>query len=114
MSTSEDRLLENKWMGNDSEDEGPSLSFQLEEDLNRKDQLFSFRKEKEPLFTNKAHKPGEQELLQEGKLGDSEFSARLQKVVLALLRAGRRVYLWFRWISRRKRIGAFLDSATQP
>ena len=68
-------------MKHDGADEGPSLIFPLEEDLNRKDQLFSFRKEKEPIVTDKAHKPGEQQLLQEGKLGDTEFSARLQKVV---------------------------------
>ncbi len=69
----------------DDKDEGLILSFPLEEDLGRKDQLFSFRREKEPVTTDKAYKPAEQQLLQEGKLGDSEFSARLQKVVFGAL-----------------------------
>ena len=64
----------------DDKEGGLILSFQLEEDLDRKDQLFSFRQEKKPIVTAKAYKPTEQQLLQEGKLGDSEFSARLQKV----------------------------------
>ena len=58
---------------------GPVLSFPLEEDYNQKDQLFSFRKDPAPSLT-KPHRPTEQQLLQEGKLGNSEFSARLRKV----------------------------------
>lgn len=57
----------------------PELTFSVEEDPNRKDQLFTFRKE-QPTPTNNYHAK-EQQLLQEGKLGNAEFSARLRKVV---------------------------------
>ncbi|KAL8975238.1 MAG: hypothetical protein Q9197_000541 [Variospora fuerteventurae] len=63
----------------DEEDEVADLIFNVEEDLNRKDQLFSFRKDELP--TTKNYHAKEQQLLQEGKLGSSEFSARLRKVV---------------------------------
>jgi hypothetical protein len=65
----------------DSSDEGgPTLTLPLEEDLLRKDHLFSFRsKSPEPVPT-KTYRPSEQQLLQEGKLGESNFSARLKKV----------------------------------
>jgi hypothetical protein len=63
----------------EGEDSGPILSLSLEEDVNRKDQL-GFRKEK-AAPAPEAFRPGEQQLLQEGKLGESEFSARLRKVV---------------------------------
>ncbi|KAL8726742.1 MAG: hypothetical protein Q9166_006537 [cf. Caloplaca sp. 2 TL-2023] len=60
------------------EEDGPELTFTLEEDPNRKDQLFSFRKEQAtPL---KDYHAKEQQLLQEGKLGSAEFSARLRRV----------------------------------
>lgn len=61
------------------EDDLPELTFSVEEDANRKDQLFSFRKE-QPTPTNNYHAK-EQQLLQEGKLGNAEFSARLRKVI---------------------------------
>ena len=63
------------------EEDEPELSFSLEEDANRKDQLFTFRKE-EPLPT-KVYRPSEQQLLQEGKLGQAEISARLRKVTFS-------------------------------
>ncbi|KAL9119342.1 MAG: hypothetical protein Q9187_004106 [Circinaria calcarea] len=60
----------------------PTLTFNLEEDANRADQLFSFRKaSKEDPSTTRTYRPAEKQLLQEGKLGDSEFSARLERVV---------------------------------
>ncbi|KAL8912476.1 MAG: hypothetical protein Q9172_007495 [Xanthocarpia lactea] len=62
----------------DQEDD-PEIVFDLEEDLNRKDQLFSFRKE-QPTPTKDYH-AREQQFLQEGKLGKSEFSARLRKAI---------------------------------
>ncbi|KAL8752390.1 MAG: hypothetical protein Q9184_005752 [Pyrenodesmia sp. 2 TL-2023] len=61
------------------EEDAPELIFSVEEDPNRKDQLFTFRKEP-PTPTNNYHAK-EQQLLQEGKLGNAEFSARLRKVV---------------------------------
>lgn len=62
------------------DDIGPTLRLSLEEDLNRKDQLFSFRKDNAAPVPA-AFRPDEQQLLQQGKLGESEFSARLQKAV---------------------------------
>ncbi|KAL8916573.1 MAG: hypothetical protein Q9208_008444 [Pyrenodesmia sp. 3 TL-2023] len=61
------------------EEDAPELTFSVEEDPNRKDQLFTFRKE-QPAPTNNYH-ADEQQLLQQGKLGNAEFSARLRKVV---------------------------------
>ncbi|KAL8732429.1 MAG: hypothetical protein Q9181_003964 [Wetmoreana brouardii] len=63
----------------DEEEDTPNIVFNLEEDLNRKDQLFSFRKEEST--PTKDYHAREQQLLQEGKLGNSEFSARLRKVI---------------------------------
>lgn len=63
------------------EDDGPSLTFPLVEDLNRKDQLFGLRKKDLPSPSPINYQSSEKQLLQEGKLGDSEFSARLQKVI---------------------------------
>ncbi|KAL8663599.1 MAG: hypothetical protein Q9202_003787 [Teloschistes flavicans] len=60
------------------EEDMPDVFFNLEEDLNRKDQLFSFRKEQSISVID--YRAREQQLLQEGKLGNSEFSARLRKV----------------------------------
>ena len=65
--------------GLQDQEEEPDIIFNLEEDPNRKDQLFSFRKE-QPTPTKDYH-AREQQLLQEGKLGNSEFSARLRKVI---------------------------------
>lgn len=60
----------------------PTLTFNLEEDANRADQLFTFRKaSKEDPSATRTYRPAEKQLLQEGKLGDSEFSARLERVV---------------------------------
>lgn len=64
----------------DEEDTPADITFTLEEDPNRKDQLFSFRKDQGPAPTKDYHAK-EQQLLQEGKLGNSEFSARLRKVL---------------------------------
>lgn len=64
------------------EEEEPDLSFSLEEDLNRKDQLFTFRKDKPTSTTNYHAK--EHQLLQEGKLGSSEFAARLRQVIFGV------------------------------
>ncbi|ERF75708.1 hypothetical protein EPUS_01538 [Endocarpon pusillum Z07020] len=62
------------------DEDGPTLTLPLEEDVLRKDHLFAFRnKTSEPVPT-KTYRPSEQQLLQEGKLGDSHFSARLKKV----------------------------------
>ncbi|KAL8785776.1 MAG: hypothetical protein Q9213_003154 [Squamulea squamosa] len=66
----------------DDEEDSPEIIFTLEEDPNRKDQLFSFRKE-QPTPTQNYHAK-EQQLLQEGKLGNSEFSARLRKVIFGI------------------------------
>ena len=65
----------------EEEEDEPEFRFDVEEDPNRKDQLFSFRKE-QPIAT-KDYRPSEQQLLQEGKLSSSEFSARLRKVVFS-------------------------------
>jgi hypothetical protein len=63
------------------EDEGgPTFTFPLVEDPNRKNQLFGFRKETSPPPNPIDYRPSEKQLLQEGKLGASEFSARLQRV----------------------------------
>ena len=67
--------------GNAEEEDEPEIRFGVEEDPNRKDQLFSFRKE-QPIAT-KDYRPSEKQLLQEGKLSSSEFSARLRKVVFS-------------------------------
>lgn len=63
------------------EDDGPSFTFPLVEDLNRKDQLFGSRKKDLPSPNPINYRSSEKQLLQEGKLGASEFSARLQKVI---------------------------------
>ncbi|KAL8859766.1 MAG: hypothetical protein Q9178_003881 [Gyalolechia marmorata] len=62
----------------DQEDD-PEIVFNLQEDPDRKDQLFSFRKEQRT--PTRDYHAREQQLLQEGKLGHSEFSARLRKVI---------------------------------
>ena len=67
--------------GKAEEEDEPEFRFEVEEDPNRKDQLFSFRKE-QPIAT-KDYRPSEQQLLQEGKLSRSEFSARLRKVLFS-------------------------------
>ena len=64
------------------EEDEAEFRFGVEEDPNRRDQLFSFRKEQRPVAT-KDYRPSEQQLLQEGKLSNSEFSARLRKVVFS-------------------------------
>ncbi|KAI4090595.1 MAG: hypothetical protein LQ344_004642 [Seirophora lacunosa] len=64
----------------EEDDTFTDITFTLEEDLNRKDQLFSFRKDP-PTAPTKDYHAKEQQLLQEGKLGSSEFSARLRKVI---------------------------------
>ncbi|KAL8641141.1 MAG: hypothetical protein Q9228_002023 [Teloschistes exilis] len=64
------------------EEEMPDILFDVEEDLNRKDQLFSFRKEQS--IPTKDYRAKEQQLLQEGKMGNSEFSARLRKVTFGV------------------------------
>lgn len=79
MSSSERLDQAKKDMG--QEEDEPELSFGLEEDPNRKDQLFTFRKE-QPV-TTKDYRPSEQQLLREGKLGDAEFSARLRNVIFS-------------------------------
>ena len=64
---------------------GPSLVYKLEEDVNRKEQLSSFRDENSYAHRNTAlHRQNEQQLLEEGKLGRSEFSARLQRVTFGI------------------------------
>jgi hypothetical protein len=64
----------------DSND-GPTLVYTLEEDANRKEQLASFRDENSDARRKTAlHRHNEQQLLEEGKLAQSEFSARLQRV----------------------------------
>lgn len=60
-------------------DSGPSLVYQLEGDVNRKEQL-GFWDENYERTKTALHRENEQQLLKEGKLGRSEFSARLQKV----------------------------------
>lgn len=67
--------------GEVEEDDGPSFTFPLVEDLNRKDQLFGFHKKALPSPDPISYRSSEKQLLQEGKLGASEFSARLQKVI---------------------------------
>ena len=60
---------------------GPTLIYTLEEDANRKEQLASFRVENPDARRKTAlHRENEQQLLEEGKLAQSEFSARLQRV----------------------------------
>ncbi|KAF7507525.1 hypothetical protein GJ744_010316 [Endocarpon pusillum] len=62
------------------DEDGPTLTLPLAQDVLRKDHLSVFRsKTPEPVPT-KTYRPSEQQLLQEGKLGDSHFSARLKKV----------------------------------
>lgn len=53
----------------------------LEEDPIRNDELFGFRKEVAEAAANKKYRPTEQQLLQEGKLGDSEISARIKRAI---------------------------------
>ncbi len=94
----EDRLLESHHylsiMENEAEtqhgdinstdlDEGPSLSYILEEDLDRANQL-AFSNSKPPRKSTE-YQPSEQQLLGEGKLAHSEFSARLQRVTFGTL-----------------------------
>lgn len=68
--------------GEVEKDDGPSFTFPLVEDLNRKDQLFGFHKKTDsPTPSPINYRASEKQLLQEGKLGSSEFSARLQKVI---------------------------------
>ena len=81
MSSIERSNPDEKDVEQEGEDDEPELSFGLEEDPNRKDQLFTFRKE-QPV-TTKDYRPSEQQLLREGKLGDAEFSARLQTVIFS-------------------------------
>jgi hypothetical protein len=74
------RIEEDAGFSDSSDEDGPTLTLPLEEDLLRKDHLFSLRsKSPEPVPT-KTYRPSEQQLLQEGKLGDSNFAARLKKV----------------------------------
>ena len=56
----------------------PSLSFTLEEDPHLNSQLSFFGRESPPVKDIK-YRPTEQQLLQEGKLGSGEFTARLQQ-----------------------------------
>jgi hypothetical protein len=75
---------------------GPTLVYTLEEDVNRKEQLASFRDESSEARRKTAlHRQNEQQLLEEGKLAQSEFSARLQRVTLGLFRASRPVAFCF-------------------
>ena len=58
----------------------PSLSFPLSEDVNRNAQLSIFRNKSPAPTPTQSYRPTEQQLLREGKLGSSEFTARLQNV----------------------------------
>lgn len=62
------------------DEDGLTLTLPLEQDVLRKDHLFSFRSKTPETVPTKNYRPSEQQLLQEGKLGDSHFSARLKKV----------------------------------
>ncbi len=57
------------------------IPFGLEEDAIRNNELSGFRKAPVELIADKAYRPAEQQLLQEGKLGDSEISARISKAI---------------------------------
>lgn len=58
--------------------DGPELTFTLEQDKSRSNQLSLFGPK--PPHDPINHRPGEEHLLAEGKLARSEFSARLQRV----------------------------------
>ncbi|KAK3172461.1 hypothetical protein OEA41_005783 [Lepraria neglecta] len=62
----------------DQDQDFPSLVFNLEEDPHLNSQLSHFGREKSPAKDVK-YRPSEQQLLKEGKLGSSEFTARLQQ-----------------------------------
>ncbi len=65
---------------------GLNLVYTLEQDPNRKEQLAGFRDETSDTRRKAAlHRENEQQLLEEGKLAQSEFSARLQKGHLCVL-----------------------------
>jgi hypothetical protein len=61
-------------------DAGPSLVYKLEEDGNRKEQLGFWNEKIDSRKKPALHRENEQQLLEDGKLGRSEFSARLQRV----------------------------------
>ena len=56
------------------------IALLLEEDPAENDELFSFRS-KDLAEPDKRYRPSEQQLIQEGKLGESELSARIQKAM---------------------------------
>lgn len=62
----------------DQEQDCPSLIFNLESDPHLNSQLSHFGRDKSPAKDVK-YRPSEQQLLKEGKLGSSEFTARLQQ-----------------------------------
>lgn len=62
----------------DQDHDFPSLVFNLEEDPHLNSQLSHSGREKSPAKDVK-YRPSEQQLLKEGKLGSSEFTARLQQ-----------------------------------
>jgi len=67
-------------------DRGTSLVYQLEEDVNRKEQLGFWDENSDERTKTARHRESEQQLLEEGKLGRSEFSARLQKATFGIFK----------------------------
>ena len=66
-------------MNEDEQDQdGPSITFALEEDPYQNSQLSGFGRDKSPVKDVK-YRASEQQLLKEGKLGSSEFTARLRQ-----------------------------------
>jgi hypothetical protein len=68
-------------------DRGTSLVYQLKEDVNRKEQLGFWDENSDERTKTARHRESEQQLLEEGKLGRSEFSARLQKATFGIFKA---------------------------
>ena len=58
----------------------PTLTFGLQEDTDRNSQLSFGQRKASPPPEDQEHRPSEQQLLKEGKLGASEFTARLRHV----------------------------------
>ncbi|PMD64749.1 uncharacterized protein K444DRAFT_608421 [Hyaloscypha bicolor E] len=103
---------------------GPTFLYTLEEDVNRKEQLASFRDENSDARRKTAlHRENEQQLLEEGQLARSEFSARLERVTFGSFQGQRACLILFSvdfcprnrsWFRFRKANVEALFQAEQP
>ncbi|KAI9847888.1 MAG: hypothetical protein M1838_000696 [Thelocarpon superellum] len=76
-------------MVNEDVGDGPLLSLVLTEEHTQNCQVHRGRSSSPGAQPTKPYRPSEQQLLQEGKLGQSEFSARLKRVIFGRFGAGR-------------------------